>query len=65
MGLKQLFIGEGDRYNYMDMMVPNNPFSKGKAKKVNFYAKGKQGGCSINISTQYVKITNHLSNIFG
>ena len=54
MGIKALLIGEGDRYNYVDMMIPNNPFSKAEKKKQNFYSLGKDRAChDINISIQY------------
>ena len=48
MGFKEMFIGDGERYNYGSMCVPNNPFRRGPSKqKLNFYAKG---GCtSVNI----------------
>jgi len=36
--MKEIFIGEGDRYNYSQMCLFNNPFSRGEKQKVNFYS---------------------------
>jgi hypothetical protein len=38
--MKEIFIGEGDRYNYSQMCLLNNPFSRGEKQKVNFYSVG-------------------------
>lgn len=38
---KEIFIGDGERYNYSHMCIPNNPFSKNKARPLNFYTKGE------------------------
>jgi hypothetical protein len=40
MGFKEMFVGDSERYNYSQMCVPNNPFRKGTAQKLNFYSKG-------------------------
>lgn len=40
MGFKETFLGDGDRYNYRQMCVPQLPWRKSNAK-LNFYAKGK------------------------
>jgi hypothetical protein len=40
MGFKETFIGDGERYNYRQMCIPQLPWRKSNAK-LNFYAKGK------------------------
>jgi hypothetical protein len=42
MGLKEAFIGDGERYDYGSMCMPNIPCITKEAKKLNFYSKGEQ-----------------------
>jgi hypothetical protein len=40
MGFKETFIGDGERYNYRHMCIPQLPWRKTDAK-LNFYSKGE------------------------
>jgi hypothetical protein len=42
MGLKEIFLGDSERYNYMQMCIPQIPWRKTDAK-LNFYTRGKGG----------------------
>ena len=42
MGFKETFLGDGERYNYVNMCIPQLPWRKTNAK-LNFYTRGKGG----------------------
>ena len=42
MGIKEIFFGSGDRYNYSSLCMPTYPCAPSDKKKgFNFYGKGK------------------------
>jgi hypothetical protein len=40
MGFKETLLGDGERYNYVHMCIPQLPWRKTDAK-LNFYTRGK------------------------
>jgi hypothetical protein len=42
MNLKDIFIGDSERYDYSTMCMPNIPCITKSSKKLNFYTKGEQ-----------------------
>jgi hypothetical protein len=41
MGFRETFVGDEERYDYMSMCLPQNPFGRGEKPKLNFYGKGR------------------------